>query len=201
MPSVIQHIAYSRKAAVLLAIALVSSACQMSSARAVSDGGSEQEPALAAPHDDGGATPLKASERRVDARAAEAKPAMLAQAPEMKWLYTFVQGSPYVAVVQHLSVSVSRTKKSEDTHRYKARVLETIRGPKLSEISYVMSTEPGETAGVDKKQVIITLCRDQGGYYWPGVGSDFPSTPETLAVAREAAKLAPQGQQTFSNCQ
>ncbi len=93
--------------------------------------------------------------------------------------------------MQDLSVEASRTAASEETHRFKARVLETFRGPKLSEISYVIITEPGETSSVHNKPVIVTLCRDEDGYYWPGVGSTFPSNAETRAVAREGAKLAP----------
>jgi hypothetical protein len=202
----------------LLAVALVSSACQKSSAHSVTDGATAKEPALAPSHNDGSAAlaqsresaetqpveakPMAQAPEAAEAQPVEAKPAALTQAntPLLKELETLVRSSHYVAVLQDLSVEVSRADESDDLHRYKARVLETIRGPKLSEISYVMFTERGDTAGVNKEPVIVTLCRNEEGYYWPGPGSSFPNNAETRAVAREAAKQAPQGKQTFSNC-
>lgn len=203
----------------LLALAFASSACQKSAARSVTHDATPLEPALAAPHNDTGAALVQAR-APVEAQPAEAKPAVrtqapepaeaqpveakpgaLAQQPEMKMLSELVQGSPYVAVLQHLTVEVSRKDESEETHRYRARVLETIRGPKLSEISYVIVTEPDETAELNKEPVIVMLCRGEDGYYWPGVDSTMPSNTKTRAVARQAAKQAPPGQQTFANCQ
>lgn len=96
----------------------------------------------------------------VAAKPVAAQPVALAQAitPLLMVMSDNVQGSPYVAVVQDLSVEVSRTDKSEETHRFKARVLETIRGPKLSEISYVIITEPGETSSVHTKSRSSSRC-------------------------------------------
>lgn len=239
------RISYSSRVFVLLTVALVSSACQTSSARSVADGAPVEELVLAVPRKAAGAAlaqapelgkaqpalaqpalaqpttlaqaPEPAEAQRVEAKAAalaqaadpaaaqpvEAKPAALAQVNPalLKELRSAVQGSPYVAVLDEDSIEVSRKGARAEAHQHYARVVETFRGPKLDKIDYVVITKPGTIAELKEEPTIVTLCRDAEGYYRPGVGSTFPSTAETRAVAREAAKQAPRAQQKFSKCE
>ena len=112
-----------------------------------------------------------------------------------------VQGSPYCAVVQHTRVEPWRAGPDEETHLVHARVLETVRGPRVQEIVYTVTTEPGETVTPSEEPVLVALCRDAEGLYWPGVGSSFPSDSGTREAARRASAIAPADQTVFANCE
>jgi hypothetical protein len=71
--------------------------------------------------------------------------------PMLEGLTAAVQGSPYCALLKHVSVKILPVSGGEQKHLYRARVLETFRGPALKEILYTMSAEPGEKPVVPKQ--------------------------------------------------
>ena len=118
-----------------------------------------------------------------------------------------IQQTPYSAVIQQTSVDVVAMKDSdpsdeyaEEKHVYHAKVLKTLRGEPGSTIEYFLVTEKGETPSLEKGSVIITLCKNREGYYWPGTGSIFPLNKSTQAVVAKALLSLPQNQTSFSNC-
>lgn len=120
--------------------------------------------------------------------------------PMLEALAQAIRETPYSAVLKHTAVEVLSSTSNEEQHVFRARVVEALRGPKQPSISYVMVTEKGEDAAFTKEPVIVNLCQDQDGYYWPGTGAEFPLTEASLAVARSAAQHLPQGQSSFRSC-
>jgi hypothetical protein len=117
-----------------------------------------------------------------------------------------VAGTPYSALVIHskveitpLSVRSANAKKSvddhegEERHTYHARVLETFKGTAYATIRYEMIVEKNESAKLDSKPQLLTLCKGPRGFYWPGTGASFPGDAELVAAARLAAKQTPKG--------
>ena len=111
-----------------------------------------------------------------------------------------INDSPYSAIVQHTKVEVQRDGKDGDKHIRHVRVLETLRGRKSDKIRYTVFTESGESAKPPKGPVIVTLCSDSDGFYWPGVGSSFPSDKRTAQAAKSSAASAKEDQTVFPNC-
>jgi hypothetical protein len=120
--------------------------------------------------------------------------------PMLNALTKAINDSPYSAIVQHTQVKLQRDGESGDKHIRHARVLETLRGPKMDKITYSVFTESGESAEPPKGPVIVTLCRDADGLYWPGVGSSFPADKHTADVGKTASASANKDQTVFSNC-
>jgi hypothetical protein len=133
---------------------------------------------------------------------ATASPEAASGAAQLEFLQKAVAGTPYSALVVHtkveitpLSVRSKNPKKAaeeasgeEERHTYYARVLETFKGKAHSTIRYEMVVERGESATLDSKPQLLTLCKGPRGFYWPGTGASFPGDVEMLAAARRAAK-------------
>jgi hypothetical protein len=131
-----------------------------------------------------------------------ASPQTVSSAAQLEFLQKAVAGTPYSALVVHtkleitpLSVRSKNVKKAaeeaageEERHTYYARVLETFKGKAHSTIRYEMVVEKGESATLDSKPQLLTLCKGPRGFYWPGTGASFPGEVEMIAVARRAAK-------------
>ncbi|HWO11107.1 MAG TPA: hypothetical protein VNN80_16545 [Polyangiaceae bacterium] len=109
--------------------------------------------------------------------------------------------TPFSAVVQHQRVDVVPLKGGEEKHVYQARVLQGIRGPKLQKLTYFLVAEKGEEATLTKEPVILTLCKNEQGYYWPGVGAEFPKTASTLAVVDAVKPDLRSDQTAFPDCE
>jgi hypothetical protein len=122
-------------------------------------------------------------------------------AAKLESLRKAVAGTPYSALVVHtkveitaLSVRSANAKKAveddpgEERHTYSARVLETFKGKAYATIRYEMVVEKGESAAVDSKPQLLTLCKGPRGFYWPGVGASFPGESEMISAARRVAK-------------
>jgi hypothetical protein len=63
---------------------------------------------------------------------------------------------------------------------YQVRVIENIRGPKLKKLTYYSIAEKGEDpSSTTPERVILTLCKNHEGFYWPGTGAQFLRTKET----------------------
>jgi hypothetical protein len=123
------------------------------------------------------------------------------RATQLESLRDAVAGTPYSALVIHTNVEIAplslrsaKPKKAaaeeagEERHTYYARVLETFKGKAYTTIRYEMVVESGEQAVLDSKAQVLTLCKGSRGFYWPGVGSSFPSEAEMISVARRTAK-------------
>jgi hypothetical protein len=125
----------------------------------------------------------------------------VSRAAKLESLREAVAGTPYSALVVHtkveitpLSVRSANPKKAvsedpgEERHTYYARVLETFKGKTYATIRYEMVVEKGESAVLDSKTQLLTLCKGPRGFYWPGVGASFPAESEMILAARHAAK-------------
>ena len=91
--------------------------------------------------------------------------------------------TPFSAVVQRLRVDVIPLDSDEVKFVYQVRVIENIRGPKLKKLTYSSIAEKGEDPSSATEPVILTLCKDHEGFYWPGTGAQFRLTKETHALA------------------
>ncbi|WP_156370725.1 hypothetical protein [Acidovorax sp. Leaf191] len=126
-------------------------------------------------------------------------------APSLKEpLERAVAQTPYSALVIHTRVDIEpvRPKKgasagqdeyTEERTVYHARVLETFRGNAVRQVRYEVWGERGESAVIDSKPQILTLCSGPRGFYWPGTGASFPADPELLVLARRVGREAAAG--------
>jgi hypothetical protein len=112
-----------------------------------------------------------------------------------------IRETPFSAVVQKLRVDVIPVDSYEVEFVYHVRVIENIRGPKLKKLSYTLSAEKGEVPGSLKEPVILTLCKDKEGFYWPGPGAQFPPTKSTLALVHKIRRDLSPDQKVFQQCQ
>jgi uncharacterized protein (UPF0210 family) len=133
--------------------------------------------------------------------AASASPESALGAAKLEVLRKAVADTPYSALVIHTKVEIAplpvrsaKPKKAveevsgDERHTYYARVLETFKGTAYATIRYEMLVEKGESATLDSKPQVLTLCKGPRGFYWPGVGASFPGEVELIALARRAAK-------------
>ncbi|WP_425668832.1 hypothetical protein ACPSL3_10990 [Vibrio owensii] len=115
-------------------------------------------------------------------------------------LQTAVEETPYSAVVI-LTGFEGREKDGEDNYyKVKAKVLDGVRGHITANITFDMYTEIGDSPKIGNDPIIITLCHDDQGYYWPGTGSEFKATQEQILLAKEAAKNLSDKQRVFVHC-
>ncbi|GLQ33605.1 hypothetical protein [Litoribrevibacter albus] len=119
------------------------------------------------------------------------------------FLVEAIQNTPYSAVVKHIRVDVLPSDQPDFTeqHIYYAQVLETFRGEELSTINYSMFVEEGEDTIIDQNPVIVTLCKDDEGFYWPGTGAQFEGTTALISLAKKHSVRKTESNQThFSHC-
>ena len=88
----------------------------------------------------------------------------------------------------------------DNYYKVKAKVLDGVRGHITTNITFGMYTEVGDSPKIGIDPIIITLCHDEQGYYWPGTGSEFKATQEQTLLAKEAAKNLPDKQRVFAHC-
>lgn len=118
-----------------------------------------------------------------------------------------VQGAPYAALIQNTGTQVQPLPDEDPADDYApqrwsitARVLETYRGPRQNTVQYTVDTELGEEPGLGDAPFIIVLCPSAEGYYWPGIGYNFPDGEREKALAKGAADKAEVGQKVFAEC-
>lgn len=118
-----------------------------------------------------------------------------------------VVNTPYSALIRVTSVDITHLpdedksdEYSEQKFTYHADVIETYRGESKKSITYVMYAEGAEQPGSHEKPFIITLCHDDEGFYWPGVGSEFLAHSKLKVLAKKAAKKADKKQVEFFLC-
>ncbi|WP_444931649.1 hypothetical protein ACJJIF_07740 [Microbulbifer sp. SSSA002] len=108
---------------------------------------------------------------------------------QQEFLSESILNTPFTAVIQHTRViKLSSYPGVGDTYQLSADVLEAIKGVHQNQITYRLIVEVGEDVILDAKPVIISLCQDNGGYYWPGVGAEFPASKKLIKIAHKVAK-------------
>jgi hypothetical protein len=119
-----------------------------------------------------------------------------------------ISGTPYSALIQYTGVDVSTVPDPypnddnvEEKHIYHAKVLETFRGEKQENINFTLYCEKGEETSIDKEPVVITLCINSDGFFWPGTGSEFPATEEIIETARRIAQKVIFDERSFPYCE
>ncbi|AYO09803.1 hypothetical protein D0784_10535 [Vibrio campbellii] len=115
-------------------------------------------------------------------------------------LQTAVEETPYSAVVLLTGFEGPEQDGGDNYYKVQAKVLNGIRGHITSKITFDMYTEVGDTPKIGIDPIVITLCHDEQGYYWPGTGSEFTVTQEQVLIAKEAAKNLSDGQIVFAHC-
>ncbi|CAH1551844.1 hypothetical protein [Vibrio rotiferianus] len=115
-------------------------------------------------------------------------------------LQTAVEETPYSAVVTLTGFEEPEKDGGDNYYKVQAKVLNGIRGHITSKITFDMYTEVGDTPKIGIDPIVITLCHDEQGYYWPGTGSEFKATQEQILLAKEAAKKLSDKQRVFAHC-
>jgi hypothetical protein len=148
------------------------------------------------------ATPEQLPEPKPDpAPAPVAQPQASEDEHMLEFLEDALRETPFSAVVQKLRVDVVPLDADEVKFVYQVRVIENIRGPKLKKLTYNLIAEKGEDPGtVTTEPIILTLCKNQGGFYWPGTGAQFPRTKETTAVVEKVRHELKADQKAFAQC-
>lgn len=115
----------------------------------------------------------------------------------------FISSTPYCALIQHTSVDVSPDPNDPYSEKniYHARVLETFRGQNFNNISYILISDKGADSTLIKEPVVITLCADKEGFFWPGTGSMFEATEEVVKKARKIGQKLNFVKQSFPDCE
>lgn len=115
------------------------------------------------------------------------------------YLLNAVAETPYSAVIRHTDAKVIEGTDGSQ-HLYYAEVTDTIRGEHRDRIHYVMSAEPEEALSLDDAEVLITLCINDDGFYWPGTGAQFPAHEQLIQRAKNHVLSASTNQSHFSQC-
>lgn len=115
-------------------------------------------------------------------------------------LQTAVEEAPYSAVVILSGFEGPEQDGGDNYYKVQAKVLDGIRGHITSNITFDMYSEVGDTPKIGIEPIIITLCHDEQGYYWPGTGSEFTVTQEQVLIAKEAAQNLSDKQRVFAHC-
>lgn len=115
----------------------------------------------------------------------------------------FMSSTPYCALIQHTSVDVSPDPNDPYSviNIYHARVLETFRGQNLKNIRYMLISDKGADSTLIKEPVVITLCADKEGFFWPGTGSMFEATEAVVKKARRIGQQLKSVKQAFLECE
>lgn len=119
-----------------------------------------------------------------------------------------VVNTPYSALIQVSSVETidlpdpdKTDDYSEQKFIYHAKVIETFRGEAKKRISYAIYVEKGEAPDYPETQFIISLCKSDEAYYWPGTGALFSADSRLIHLARKFAQTTDGQQQTFEDCE
>ncbi|WP_409932129.1 hypothetical protein [Vibrio owensii] len=115
-------------------------------------------------------------------------------------LQTAVEETPYSAVVVLTGFEGPEKDGGDNYYKVQAKVLDGVRGHITTNITFGMYTEIGDSPTIGIDPIIITLCHDEQGYYWPGTGSEFKATQEQILLAKEAAKNLSDKQRVFPHC-
>lgn len=122
-------------------------------------------------------------------------------------LTSAIQQTPYAALIQNTDAQLEPLPDEDPSDDYApqrwsitARVLQTYRGPHNDTIRYIVETETGEESGLGNEPFIIVLCQSADGYYWPGLGYNFPGGESEKRLAQEVAQQIDAKQKEFAEC-
>jgi len=116
-------------------------------------------------------------------------------------LQTAVEETPYSAVAVLTGFEGPEQDGGDNYYKVQAKVLDGVRGHITTNITFDMYTEVGDSPKIGIDPIIITLCHDEQGYYWPGTGSEFKATQEQVLIAKEAVKNLSDEQIVFAHCE
>lgn len=127
---------------------------------------------------------------------------------EMENFLTYgIQNTPYAALIRNISSSVESLPDDDTSDdfalvrwSFTAEVLETYRGPSDKTIHYTVDAEKGEAPNFGDGPFIILLCESKDGYYWPGIGFNFPTGERQEKISRSLGKKVDKKQRTFVEC-
>jgi len=124
-----------------------------------------------------------------------------------KFLIYGIQNTPYAALIRNTSSNVEPLPDADASDDYAlerwsftAEVLETYRGAQVKNIHYTVEAEKGESPNFGGEPFIILLCESKDGYYWPGVGFNFPAGERQEKIARSSEQKADKEQKVFIEC-
>ncbi len=122
-------------------------------------------------------------------------------------LVNAIANTPFAALIRITSfqpTDVSPVKKIDDYGQEiicYADIIKTFRGEVKKNISFTIYVEHGEELGFPKKPFIITLCKSNGKYYWPGTGAIFSAEYELISRAEKAGEHVDKLQKKFMICE
>lgn len=118
-----------------------------------------------------------------------------------------VTNTPYAALVRNIRSTVEPLPDTDTSDDYAlerwsftAEVLETFRGVAAETILYTVDAEKGESPNFGDAPFIVLLCRSADGFYWPGVGFNFPAGEREKTIAQSAGRKAVKAQKAFAEC-
>lgn len=111
-----------------------------------------------------------------------------------------VKQTGFSALARHVGVHRVESGEHEQVFLYSLEIQEVFRGPQSETLTYKLIAEPGETADLSSDWVIVTLCRTEDGYEWPGTGAIFPATEALIDAARAAGRKTDPEQSYFAHC-
>lgn len=129
--------------------------------------------------------------------------------PEVEsFLIHGINNTPYAALIRNVSSTVEPLPDADASDDYAlerwnftAEVLETFRGAAVETIRYTLDAEKGESPNFGDAPFIILLCRSATGFYWPGVGFNFPAGEREMTIAQSAGRKAEKAQKAFAECE
>ncbi len=128
--------------------------------------------------------------------------------PLIQGVKNAISSTPYAALIIHTRVDIIPVPDvnpdddyAEEKQIYHATVLETYRGQKRKNISYTMTVEKGEAAIINRSPVVVTLCKSNDAFFWPGTGSRFSGTEEVTRTSRLTGQSIELNQQSFPYCE
>jgi len=122
--------------------------------------------------------------------------------PQADALSRFIQNTPYAALVVDTNITAfgQADEFGDVTYLYEANVIDTYRGAKLKKLQYQKVMEGGDPPEVTSTPYIVTLCKNDSGYNWHGLGASMDAQPGLKALAQNVGAAADKSQTDFNIC-
>lgn len=126
---------------------------------------------------------------------------------EQKFMLESLAGTPYFAQVEYINLRTETLPDSdpddefsETLHTFKVRVLEVYRGEDSPLLEFTAITATGENFELPEHPILISLCKNENGFYWPGVGASFPATEANLSLVKRQLIESKSGSGNYPLC-